>query len=381
MVERGKALPGGRTVGGHVGECGDVMPARLAHLAVCGADFFGKNSERACRIGEAAATILACKQGAQPDGQDGQHRDQARPRSEAQHDRRWAESALAKDLSDQYFIDSPSFAQAASAEPGLANYALRNEAGQTIGWFTWRPDRPGALILSETLPAMSGALAISGVVLVLLLRGLRRTTAALEEGKAKAEYQANHDVLTGLANRAHFNKRLEEALTASPRDNSSIALLALDLDRFKQVNDTLGHEAGDQLLREVGRRLTPLVDDEDTVARLGGDEFAIIQRGVHAADEVSALSSRIIAELSAPFALAGRVAQIGVSIGVVITPASQAASDLASKADIALYEAKASGRNTFRIFEDAMQKAAQFREKVGDEMRTANLPAQRQRVA
>ena len=191
---------------------------------------------------------------------------------------------------------------------GMANYALTNAAGQTVGWFTWQPDRPGALILSETLPAMIGALAIAGVVLLVLLRGLRRTTVALEEGKAAAEHQANHDVLTGLANRAHFNKRLEEALTASPRDNSSIALLALDLDRFKQVNDTLGHEAGDQLLREVGQRLSPLVDENDTVARLGGDEFAIIQRGVHATDEVSRAVGRASSTVLGAALRAGRPA-------------------------------------------------------------------------
>jgi diguanylate cyclase (GGDEF)-like protein len=294
---------------------------------------------------------------------------------------RFLDGALGKDFFDQYFIASPSFASAASDVPGMASYALTNAADQTVGWFIWQPDRPGALILSETLPAMIGASAIASVVLLVLLRGLRRTTVALEEGKAAAEHQANHDVLTGLANRAHFNKRLEEALTASPRDNSSIALLALDLDRFKQVNDTLGHEAGDQLLREVGQRLSPLVDEKDTVARLGGDEFAIIQRGVRATDEVTALSARIIAVLGTPFVLAGRVAQIGVSIGAVITPVTRAARDLASKADIALYEAKASGRNTYRIFDDAMQEAAQFRDKVADEMQEAKLPMQRDRVA
>jgi diguanylate cyclase (GGDEF)-like protein len=287
---------------------------------------------------------------------------------------RFLDGALVKDFSEQYFIDGPAFAVAASTAPDMANYALKNAAGSTVGWFSWQPDRPGALILSETLPAMLGALAIAGIVLVFLLRDLRRTTLELEDGKARAEYQANHDVLTGLANRAHFNKELEAALAGSPGDNSSIALLALDLDRFKQVNDTLGHEAGDQLLREVGKRLTPLVDENDTVARLGGDEFAIIQRGVVRPDEVSTLSGRIISELGAPFVLAGRVAQIGVSIGVVITPASRAARDLTSKADIALYAAKASGRNTFRIFDDAMQQAAEFRDKVGEEIKEAGLP-------
>ena len=215
----------------------------------------------------------------------------------------------------------------------------------------WQPDRPGALILSETLPAMIGALAIAGIVLLLLLRDLRRTTTELEDGRARAEHQANHDVLTGLANRAHFNRELGRA-RGSPGDKSSIALLALDLDRFKQVNDTLGHEAGDQLLKEVGQRLTPLV------AGQGHGRPPRRRRVRHhparhpSAGGGSALSSRIITELSAPFVLAGRVAQIGVSIGVVITPASQAARDLASKADIALYAAKAAGRNTFKVFDD-----------------------------
>jgi len=98
-------------------------------------------------------------------------------------------------------------------------------------------------------------------------------------------------------------------------------------------------------------------------------------------DEVTALSARIIAVLGAPFVLAGRVAQIGVSIGAVITPVTKAARDLASKADIALYEAKASGRNTYRIFDDAMQEAAQFRDKVAGELQEAKLPLQRDLVA
>jgi diguanylate cyclase (GGDEF)-like protein len=294
---------------------------------------------------------------------------------------RFLEGALAGDFSNQYFINEPTFAAAAATERKSASYALKNAAGETVGWFMWQPDRPGALILSETLPAMILALGIAGVVLVLLLRDLRRTTSELEEGRARAEHQANHDVLTGLANRARFNRELEAALAGSPGDASSIALLALDLDRFKQVNDTLGHEAGDQLLQEVGRRLTPLIKPRDTVARLGGDEFAIIQRGIHRPEEANALSSRIISELSQPFVLAGRIAQIGVSIGVVITPASQAARDLASKADIALYAAKAAGRNTFKVFDEAMQREAEFRNKVVDDMEAAHLPVQRGKVA
>jgi diguanylate cyclase (GGDEF)-like protein len=293
---------------------------------------------------------------------------------------RFLDAALAKELMDQYLINNAAFQPQAATDPTLASFAVKNAAGSPVAWFVWSPDRPGAQILAETLPAMLGGLAVAGIVLVFLLRGLRRTTSALEAGKATAEYQAHHDTLTGLANRALFNKRLEEALGSSSNGSTSVALLALDLDRFKQVNDTLGHEAGDQLLREVGDRLSPLVASSDTLARLGGDEFAIIQRHIRSPDEASALSSRIIAALGAPFVLAGRIAQIGVSIGIVITPAAQAARDLASKADMALYEAKASGRNQYKIFDPHMQDAATYRETIGAELKAAHLTVP-QRVA
>lgn len=294
---------------------------------------------------------------------------------------RFLAGALNSDLTGQYFIETPSFAAVASSVPGIANHALVNEAGTTIGWFSWRPDRPGATLLAETMPAMAGALAIAAIVLVLLLRGLRASTAALEKGKSDAEYQANHDILTGLSNRAYFNKQLREVAAAMEGERATVALLALDLDRFKQVNDTLGHQAGDQLLREVGDRLAPLVGDKDTIARLGGDEFAIIQRNIASADDAAALSARIIDKLGIPFIVAGRVTQIGVSIGVVVAQPSETTSDLYAKADIALYEAKAAGRNTFRIFDEALAKAAQFRSQVRAEIRASNLPGGRDLVA
>jgi len=287
---------------------------------------------------------------------------------------RFLDGALGKEFAEQYFISAPLFSTIKTAEIERASIPLKSGAGETVGWFSWLPDRPGALILSETLPAMLGALAIGIFVLVYLLRSLLRTTSALEAGRAEAEHRANHDPLTGLANRAHFNQQLEEALSATGTGGTSVALLALDLDRFKQVNDTLGHEAGDQLLQEVGRRIRSVVAGADTVARLGGDEFAIVQRNVSAVDQVSSLSSRIIHELRAPFVVTGRVAEIGVSIGVVIAPAAQAARDLATKADVALYAAKAAGRNTYRMFDDAMATAADDRDALVREMREAKLP-------
>ena len=287
---------------------------------------------------------------------------------------RFLDGALGDQFTDSYFIEAPQFSAAAPTDALRAQLPLKTEAGETVGWFSWTPDRPGALILRETLPGLLAALAIVGFVLVYLLRSLLRTTSALEVGRAEAEFRANHDPLTGLANRTHFNQQLEEALSATGRGGTSVALLALDLDRFKQVNDTLGHEAGDQLLREVARRLRALVTGADTVARMGGDEFAIIQRDVRSVDQVSSLSSSIIRELGTPFVVTGRVAEIGVSIGVVLAPAAQAARDLASKADVALYAAKAAGRNTFRVFDEAMQETADGREAIVDALREANVP-------
>ena len=136
-----------------------------------------------------------------------------------------------------------------------------------------------------------------------------------------------------------------------------LTLLALDLDKFKVVNDTMGHEAGDELLKQVAARLTPLIDDgSGLVARLGGDEFMVLLWGKVDAESVAALADTIVQSLREPFRLAYGVANIGVSVGIA-TAITDERKDLVSRADFALYDAKESGRNTFRVF-DELKKAA-----------------------
>jgi diguanylate cyclase (GGDEF)-like protein/PAS domain S-box-containing protein len=175
------------------------------------------------------------------------------------------------------------------------------------------------------------------------------------EADAKLVHLAHHDLLTDLPNRVLFRTRMEEAF-ARRRRGEPFALLCLDLDNFKAVNDTLGHAAGDDILRQAADRMRAEIRETDTLARMGGDEFAIIQSGVSRSSEIAGLGERLLAALNAPFDLGGRSVQIGVSIGVV--PASDNTDDSAvlfRLADVALYRAKQEGRGTMRFFETDME--------------------------
>jgi sensor domain CHASE-containing protein len=186
------------------------------------------------------------------------------------------DDALASELETQYLFEDARFDATPEVTGAQAAFAVRNTAGQPIAWFKWQPDRPGARILSDTMPALLGALFVTGAIIIVLMRNLRRASTQLQAERADAQHRAMHDPLTGLGNRALFRDRLDTALRNLPRGEPRLALLALDLDRFKQVNDTLGHEAGDELLRQASSRITGMLRPSDTLARLGGDEFAII---------------------------------------------------------------------------------------------------------
>ena len=204
---------------------------------------------------------------------------------------------------------------------------------------------------------------------LLMARHMRNQRILSEEhaGRLRAEadaqlgYMAQHDALTGLPNRLLFQSRLQEELARSRR-GASFALLCLDLDAFKDVNDSFGHPVGDMLLQAVTVRLREETRETDTVARLGGDEFAIIQTGAEQPAAAIALAERLVARLAEPFDLDIHEAAIGVSIGIAMLPGDGEDADTALKnADLALYRAKGDGRGTFRLFEPAMDSAMQRR--------------------
>ncbi len=203
----------------------------------------------------------------------------------------------------------------------------------------------------------------------------------IEAEKIEAETKANrhirflahHDVLTGVANRAFFTEKLADAVARLRRSNEPFAVLMLDLDRFKNVNDTLGHSGGDQLLRETAQRLKSSLRETDVLARLGGDEFAIIQSDLkNPRDGAFGLATRIIRTLLAPYEIDGNTVTVGTSIGIALAPQDTIeGAELLKMADVALYEAKSAGRNGYRFFDTTMFEVMATRRQLEDELRGA----------
>ncbi|MCC2113769.1 MAG: diguanylate cyclase, partial [Hyphomicrobiales bacterium] len=186
------------------------------------------------------------------------------------------------------------------------------------------------------------------------------------------QYLAHHDTLTALPNRAQFNRALEDALGRAERHGKKVAVLCLDLDRFKDVNDTLGHPIGDGLLRTVAVRLGEAVREIDVIGRLGGDEFAVVAEDIQGAEDTIPLAQRLCEALAEPIQIEGHDIATSTSIGIAIAPDDGGTAELILKnADLALYRAKNDGRNTFRFFEREMDVALQKRRRLEHDMRQA----------
>jgi diguanylate cyclase (GGDEF)-like protein/PAS domain S-box-containing protein len=190
-------------------------------------------------------------------------------------------------------------------------------------------------------------------------------------------YLANHDPLTGLANRARFLERLHEALLHADRDGSGCAALLLDLDRFKAINDTLGHHAGDLLLKQVAQRLLSCVRETDTVARLGGDEFVFILTRLKTLAAAELIAENIIRALSEPFEILEHRLRTGASIGIAMYPDDgNEPGELLQKADLAMYRAKSTGRNRYRVFSPGMLTEVLARQQQEEQLRAAIVQQQ-----
>lgn len=184
--------------------------------------------------------------------------------------------------------------------------------------------------------------------------------------------EAFRDALTGLPNRALFMDRLTHALTRAERGGANLAVLFLDLDRFKILNETLGHEVGDRLLLEVGHRITSCLRPEDTVARLGGDEFALLLEDTADLTAATAMAERVSAEIQRPFIVDGRDVLISASIGIALTGGgSMQPEEVLHNADLAMYQAKAEGRARYELYQPGLSISTRERLDLQSDLRTA----------
>ena len=203
-------------------------------------------------------------------------------------------------------------------------------------------------------------------------RGSGTDITAQRRSAEDASRLALYDSLTGLANRFHISKKLDTTLAAFSQQQRSCAIMLLDLDRFKQVNDTLGHPAGDALLKQVAERLLKIVGDKEMVSRLGGDEFQIILPDIEDRGRLGDMAADIIGSLSQPYSVEGSRCIIGASIGVAIAPFDgQSSEDLVRNADLALYAAKGNGRGRFRFYSSDLHQSAEDRRALEEDLRDA----------
>ncbi|MDM9622977.1 MULTISPECIES: EAL domain-containing protein [unclassified Rhizobium] len=259
------------------------------------------------------------------------------------------------------------------SQPGKeASIPLMTQNRMYLGAISWSPPKPGDQLLNFIVPPLAFALIILAAFSVLVVRNARRSTIALEASATRVTHLAHHDALTGLPNRVLFRERLDLAL-ASAIPSSAVSVICLDLDNFKEVNDSLGHAAGDQLLQQVSERLMKCVNYNDTVARLGGDEFAVIQIGTNQPRDAEELSQKIIESVRTPFIVDGQNLHIGVSIGIALANTESDPERLLKSSDIALYRAKQGGRATYRIFEAQMDAELQERRVLEYDLRQAVL--------
>lgn len=285
---------------------------------------------------------------------------------------RFLDESFLADLAEANLLYRVRFSRADDIKPKEQSYPLKSRTGSSIGRFVWTPKLPGTRILSEVLPVLGACLLGIGIAVVFLIRHLRRTYTELVSSEAHAKHLAFHDALTGLPNRAYFNSRLDSALDDVRNGRGQLALMFLDLDRFKQVNDTLGHAAGDVLISNLASHLSAALRPGDVLARMGGDEFAIVMRDVRGRTEVEALCRELVDIVSKPHDVGCGQAVVGLSIGIAMAPqAGTDRSELARRADIALYKAKRSGGQHFEFFTEHMSQSVQQRRDLEIDLRHA----------
>lgn len=273
-------------------------------------------------------------------------------------------------LSQVYVIEGLHFAGASDTASNAVE--IRNIHGKVLQRLVWHPRRPGDMGYAQVRPLVYCALAMVGLFFLLLFVSGSNTLNRLTADEASARHLAMSDRLSGLLNRAGFFAALDALVLQSRRNNSDVALLYLDLDGFKEVNDAYGHGTGDKLIRGVAAGLKTLVGDTAVLARVGGDEFAIALATTDIGRVVDTLSDRILGFFDEPFVIGERVATIGTCIGVSISPRGKVSGEeLVRRSDMAMYHAKETGRGRTEYYRPEMDAQREERNMLEIDLRIA----------
>jgi diguanylate cyclase (GGDEF)-like protein len=259
------------------------------------------------------------------------------------------------------------------SDAGRATEQFLADDGAPIGYLTWTPKRPGQALLVFVLPMVAIGILVAGLFTWFMLRRLKRASGDLADQEERSHYQALHDALSGLPNRRHFIERLQVALDGlfQFRTNSRVIVAYVDVDRFKDVNDTMGHQTGDTLIMAVAERLSVVIGSSDFLSRFGGDEFAVL-RVSYSPSAVDDLVAALRGAFEAPFEIGGQRIRMTASVGVSMAPDHGGSpEELMRHADIALYQGKNNGRDCAMIFSAKMASEVECRRTIELDLQAA----------
>ncbi len=285
---------------------------------------------------------------------------------------RYLDTSFPGNVEAKYLLAGARFSRTNDTRPSEVAYPVAAKDKTFMGNLIWTPELPGRSILRYVVPFIALGVCAVSLAMFFVLRRLRRACMDLIASEEHSRYLACHDTVTGLPNRAFFVGNLDRALSDLRNHGGSLAVLFLDLDRFKQVNDTLGHGVSDELIRHLAARFGEVVAEGGIIARMGGDEFAILKTNLSSADDLQEICERLLKSTSESFERLGKRAMVGLSIGVAIAPKdSLDQSELLRKADIALYQAKSKGGQQFQFFSEDMGRRLVARQELESELRCA----------
>lgn len=281
-------------------------------------------------------------------------------------------------LSKEQGLAGARYARTADQDANEIAYQIdATETHDPIGFIIWAPDLPGSQVVGRLVPALAASGLIIAALFLALVARLRSSLLKLSDSEETAHHLALHDVLTDLPNRASFAEQLEKSRRTIASEAGYLSLALLDLDHFKEVNDTYGHAVGDELLVAAVKRMRYVTQGQHFIARLGGDEFALLINGSSKEADPIRLCQRIVEELAKPFALQddSLTVRVGCSAGLVtINETELGSSELLRRADVALYVAKTQGKNRVIGYEPSFDEGVADKEKLKNDLRTVFQP-------